>query len=73
MKPGSLVTPSGGSIHLYEFIEPHLGPFTHTMFFGYFGITIESRISHWDIPYLKVVTSDGKVGWLRGEKVEVLQ
>lgn len=73
MNPGSLVTPSYGSVHMYESIEPNLGIFISTMFIGDLGIVIDFGFSHWDIPYLQVLLPDGKIGWVRKEKVEVLQ
>lgn len=73
MKLGSLITPLRGEVHIYESIEIHVGPYITTMFFGDIGIVIDSGFSQWDIPYLKVVLPDGKIGWLRREKVEVLR
>ena len=73
MGPGDLITPQFGSLHTYEFIEPNLGPYISTMHFGDIGITIDSGFSCWDIPYLKVLLPDGKIGWVRMEKVEVLR
>ena len=73
MKLGSLITPSCATVHMYKSIELHLGEYVSPFSFGDFGIVIDSGFSQWDIPYLKVLLPDGKIGWLRREKVEVLR
>jgi hypothetical protein len=57
---------------MYKSIELHLGEYVSSFSFGDFGIVIETGISPWDVQYLKVLLPDGKIGWLRREKVEVL-
>ena len=73
MKLGSLITPLHGEVHIYKSIDIHLGEYVTHLSFGNFGIVIETGFSQWDIPYLKVLLPDGKIGWVRMEKVEVLQ
>ena len=73
MKLGSLITPSCATVHMYKSIEIHLGEYVSPFSFGDFGIVIESGDSEWGIRYLKVLLPDGKIGWLRKEKVEVLR
>jgi hypothetical protein len=58
---------------MYKSIELHLGEYVSPFSFGDFGIVIDTGISPWDIQYLKILTQEGKTGWVRGEKVEVLQ
>ena len=73
MKLGSLITPLHGKVHLYKSIELEIGEYVTHLSFGNFGIVIETGISRWDVQYLKVLLPDGKVGWVRREKVEVLK
>lgn len=70
--PGSLVTPLHGTTHMYLSIDIHLGEYVAPFYFGDFGIVIESGDSEWGVRYLKVLLPDGKIGWVRGEKVEPL-
>jgi len=73
MKLGSLITPSCATVHMYNSIELHPGEYVSPFSFGDFGIVIETGISPWDVQYLKILTQEGKTGWVRREKVEVLR
>jgi len=37
------------------------------------GIVLDFCYSSTDVPYVRILTSGGKVGWVRYEKVKVLQ
>jgi hypothetical protein len=70
MKQGSLVRSNGSMDPLYHKI--------HGMIVADFrdddvGIIIDSAYSATDIPYIEILTSGGKRGWIRYEHVEVLQ
>lgn len=71
MKPGSLVTCRWeGYVPLYREIH---GEFLTPFYNDEVGIVVDFRYSHTDVPYVEILTPRGIKGWVRYEKVEVLQ
>jgi hypothetical protein len=72
MKPGDLVTPVAGGIHMYDTIQPHLGIFISTLCEDHLGVAIDSGYSAIDVPYVRILNAEGKIGWVRYERVKVI-
>ena len=74
MKPGDLVTPVDGGLHMYDTIQPHLGIFISTLCEDHLGVVIDSCYSTWDqrYRYIRVLNEEGKIGWVRYERVKVI-
>ena len=74
MKPGDLVQVPEDVGHAYMYDHIDSGPRSVV---GILSscipvLVIDSGISPSDIPYVKVVTTDGIIGWIRDEKLKVL-
>lgn len=71
MVPGSLVRNrwEGSYLPLYEKIH---GVMVSEYKANEIGIVIDFGYSPTDVPYVRIITSDGKCGWVRYEKVEVI-
>jgi hypothetical protein len=72
MKQGSLVRSNGSMDPLYHKIQIH-GMIVSDFRDNDVGIIIDSAYSTTDIPYIEILASGGKRGWIRYEHVEVLQ
>jgi len=78
MNPGSLITPAAGGLHMYESIDGNHRIFISTLQEDHLGITVESGYSNTDfgarkaVPYVRVLNADGKIGWVRYERVKVV-
>jgi len=74
MNPGDLVQvlEDIGHVYMYDHISDG-----HRSVVGILSscipvLAIDSGISPSDIPYVRVVTTDGIIGWIRDEKLKVL-
>lgn len=74
MKPGDLVVPNfyGDRIPMYERIHPTLGDYVSALCDDCFGIILDFEYSSWDISYIRILNAEGKIGWIRFEKVKVV-
>ena len=71
MKPGNLVQPTVGNLHIFDSVNP-LGMFTSTFPHDHIGIVIDSCYSNIDVPYIKIITGES-IGWVRYERVKVIR
>lgn len=72
MNPGELVVNNFGGSYLPMYHEIH-GIFVSEYHRDEIGIVINLEYSNTDVPYVQILTSHGKVGWVRYEKVKVLR
>ena len=71
MNHGSLVINRWGSYtHMYQEIH---GAFVAEFGSSEVGMVLDFRYSTTDVPYVQILTSGGKQGWIRYEKVDVLR
>lgn len=73
MKVGSLITTKLSGMYIYENIHgkllKHIAPFDENEI----GIVIDFGVTITDVPYSKILSSKGLMGWIRCNRIEVLQ
>ena len=72
MNPGDLVQNRWEGSYLPMYEKPH-GIMVSQYLASEIGIVLDFCYSSTDVPYVRILTSGGKVGWVRYEKVKVLQ
>jgi hypothetical protein len=72
MKPGHLVRNRWEGTYLPMYKKPH-GIMVHEYLTSELGIVLDSCYSSSDVPYVQILVSCGKIGWIRYEHVEVIK
>jgi len=71
MKRGDMVQNRWAGNYLPMYEKPH-GIMVSQYLTSELGIILDYSFSITDVPYVQILTSGGNVGWVRYEKVEVI-
>lgn len=72
MKPGDLVIPVSGGLYMYDTVQPFLGIYISVLHEDQLGVTIDSCYSAIGVPYIQVLNTEAKIGWVRYERIKVI-
>ena len=72
MNPGDMVQNRWEGYYLPMYEKPH-GIMVSQYLKSEIGIVLDFCYSSTDVPYVQILTSGGKIGWVRYEKVKVVR
>lgn len=72
MKPGDLVRTPKDRVYLYNSIDDHHRIMVGILISGLPALAVEMGSSPSDVPYIRVITGDGIIGWIRSENMEIV-